>query len=56
MLQEGKMNKKVLFDGIWMTRGFPSLVTVGFIVEIETGIIVDYEVLVKYCDICSKHS
>ena len=37
-----------------MTRGHHSKVGVGFVVEVETGIIIDLEVLCNYCQQCSK--
>ncbi|KAL7635815.1 UNVERIFIED_CONTAM: hypothetical protein RMT77_013632 [Armadillidium vulgare] len=53
--EDGLMNIQVSFDGTWLTRGFGSLIGLGFVVEVETGIILDYHILCKYCNICNQH-
>ena len=42
----------VSFDGTWQKRGFTSLFGVGVCIDIMTGLVVDYEVLSKYCHAC----
>ena len=44
----------VSFDGTWHKRGFTSHYRVGVAVEIQTGLVVDYEVLSNYCQRCSN--
>ncbi|KAJ8673762.1 hypothetical protein QAD02_011490 [Eretmocerus hayati] len=41
------------YDGTWHTRGFASLFGVGFLIEYNTGLVIDYEVLSKYCHMCT---
>jgi len=43
----------VSYDGTWHTRGHRSLYGIGVVVEITTGLVVDYEILSKYCHMCS---
>ncbi|KAL7644095.1 UNVERIFIED_CONTAM: hypothetical protein RMT77_004918 [Armadillidium vulgare] len=52
--QEGLMNIEVSFDGTWLTRGYGSLIGLGFVVDVETGIILDYHILSKYCNSCTQ--
>ena len=42
----------VSFDGTWQKRGFTSLYGVGVVIEVTTGLVVDFEVLSKYCHAC----
>lgn len=37
-----------------MTRGHKSRIGVGLVIEVETGIPVDFEVLSNYCPLCTK--
>ena len=39
----------VSFDGSWMTRGHKSHIGVGFVIDCETGFILDYQVLSNIC-------
>ncbi|KAJ8680296.1 hypothetical protein QAD02_016083 [Eretmocerus hayati] len=41
------------YDGTWHTRGFASLFGIGFLIEYNTGLVIDYEVLSKYCHMCT---
>jgi len=43
----------VSYDGTWHTRGHRSLYGIGVVVQITTGLVVDYEILSKYCHMCS---
>ena len=45
----------VSFEGTWQKRGFTSLYGVG-VIDIMTGLIVDYHLLSKYCHACTKKS
>lgn len=40
------------FDGTWMTRGHKSHIGIRFIIDINTGTVVDFEVLSNFCYIC----
>ena len=44
----------VYYDGTWLTRGFTSLYGNGAVVEYETGLVVDFDILTKFCSVCSK--
>ncbi|GFX59663.1 uncharacterized protein TNCV_3754281 [Trichonephila clavipes] len=43
----------VSFDGTWLTRGHTSLIGVGFVIDMLTGYVVDFEVMSKVCRHCS---
>ena len=45
----------VSFDGTWQKRGFTSLYGVGVVIDIMTGLIVDYHLLSKYCHACAQN-
>lgn len=40
------------YDGTYHKRGFTSLYGLGFVFDVITGLIVDYEVMSKYCHQC----
>ncbi|XP_070174254.1 uncharacterized protein [Littorina saxatilis] len=42
----------VLFDGTWQKRGFTSLYGVGVVIDVLTGLVVDFHVMSKYCHAC----
>jgi hypothetical protein len=44
----------VSFDGTWMTRGHRSHVGAAFVIDCDTGFVVDYEVLCNCCEIYYK--
>jgi hypothetical protein len=44
----------VSYDGSWQTRGFQSNIGTGFVIEAETGFVLDYEVLSKFCMKCKR--
>lgn len=46
----------VSFDGTWHTRGFISNYGVGILIDDSTGLVLDFEVLSKYCQACALHS
>lgn len=50
-------NKKIIdiessYDGTWHKRGHTSMYGVGIAIDILTGLVVDFEVLSKYCHMC----
>lgn len=49
----GLLNVDVSFDATWMTRGHRSKIGAAFVIEINTGIILDFEVLSTYCHSCT---
>ena len=45
----------VSFDGTWHHRGFKSSHGVGVVMSVDTGEVLDVEVLSKDCSVCSKN-
>ena len=54
--EDGILQIEVSYDGSYAKRGFKSLHGMGYLVEVHTGFIVDFEVFSKYCEICQSHS
>ena len=48
----GPLQISVGYDGSWKTRGFHSLFGVGFVIEVLTGLVIDYVIQSKYCVEC----
>lgn len=48
------INISVSFDGSWQKRGFTSKNGVGCCIDVVTGLVIDFEVLSKYCRLCSQ--
>ena len=46
-------NITVSFDGSWHKRGHTSNYGFGAVSDVLTGLVVDYEVLSKYCGACT---
>ena len=44
----------VSFDGTWAKRGHTSLFGVVFVLSVDTGEVLDYYALSKYCKACSQ--
>ena len=44
----------VSYDGSWHTRGFQSQLGLGIVIDILTGLAIDYVILSKYCEFCTK--
>lgn len=42
----------VNYDGSWHKRGFTSKYGIGCVVEVITGLVIDFEVISKYCRGC----
>ncbi|XP_033609282.1 uncharacterized protein LOC117282699 [Cryptotermes secundus] len=42
----------VSYDGTWQKRVFSSLYGIGAVIDVLTGLVIDFEVMSKYCDIC----
>lgn len=49
---EAVLDVAVSYDGTWHKRGFTSLYGVGIVIDILTGLAIDYQVLSKYCQVC----
>lgn len=43
----------VSYDGSWHKRGFTSNYGVGCVIDILTGLVIDFEILSKYCHACA---
>ena len=43
----------VSFDGTWLTRGHSSLIGVGCVVEVITGLTLDFHVVSLHCQVCA---
>lgn len=50
---DGILNIDVSFDGTWLEQGRKSRIGVGCVSEINTGTIIDFEVLSKFCQVCT---
>ncbi|KAK3889782.1 hypothetical protein Pcinc_006343 [Petrolisthes cinctipes] len=42
----------VSYDGTWMTRGHTSHIGAGIVIEVDTGMVIDFEVLSNFCQVC----
>lgn len=42
----------VSYDGTWHKRGHTCLYGIGFAIDILTGLVIDFEILSKYCSKC----
>lgn len=43
----------VSYDGTWHKRGHTSNYGIGIVIEVQTGLVLDYVVLSKYCHTCA---
>ncbi|GFU92617.1 uncharacterized protein TNCV_4795451 [Trichonephila clavipes] len=43
----------VSFDGSWQKRGYKSLYGIGVVIDLLTDLVIDYEILSKYCTECT---
>lgn len=43
----------VSYDGSWPTRGHKSNHGFGCAIDIETGFVLDFEIMTKYCQVCA---
>lgn len=50
----GVLDIDVSFDGTWHKRGFTSHYGVGLVIEVYSGLAIDYEVLSNFCLVCSS--
>ncbi|KYN05934.1 hypothetical protein ALC62_03128, partial [Cyphomyrmex costatus] len=52
--QEEVQNIAVSFDGSWPTRGHKSRHGIGCVIDVETGFAIDFDIMSKYCEMCTK--
>lgn len=50
----GLIGITVSYDGTWQKRGFTSKYGIGCCIEVLTGLVIDFEVLSKFCNLCDK--
>ena len=50
--EDEKLNIAVSFDGTWLTRGHKSLIGAAFVMDIYSGMVIDFEVLSNFCRAC----
>ena len=50
---EPPLDVAVSFDGTWHKVGFTSNYGVGVVIEIQTGLVLDYEIMSKFCHACT---
>lgn len=46
------LDAAVSFDGTWAKRGFTSLTGIVFVISLDTGEVLDYHALSKFCQTC----
>lgn len=52
-IKEGDIiDLSVSYDGTWQKRGHTSLYGIGIVIETITGLVIDFEILSKYCHEC----
>lgn len=51
--EDDVINISVSYDGTWHKRGFTSNYGVGCVIDMDTGFIIDYCILSKFCRNCS---
>lgn len=50
---KGVLNIDVSFDGTWMTKGHKSHIGAAFVMDVISGMTIDYEVLSNFCRSCA---
>ena len=50
--RDGLRNIAVTYHGIWMQRGYASLYGVFAAISLQTGNVIDYQVLSRFCQFC----
>ena len=51
---DGFLEVAVSYDGTLMTRGHRSHIGLGFVMDVERGFVLDFEVLSNFCQECHK--
>ena len=52
--EDGVIDLAVSYDGSWMRRGHNSKYGLGCVIEIETGLVLDFVVMSSYCHSCAS--
>ncbi|GFV65131.1 uncharacterized protein TNCV_152591 [Trichonephila clavipes] len=52
--ETGVLDITVSFDGSWQKRGYESLYGIGVVIDLLPGLVIDYEILSKYCTECTN--
>lgn len=47
------LDVSVSYDGTWHKRGHTSAYGIGIVIDLLTGLVIDYEVVSKYCAMCT---
>ena len=53
--ENGILNISVSYDGSWQKRGHTSNYGLGAVIEINTGLVINYYVVSKFCQSCATH-
>ena len=48
------LNIAVSYDGSWLTRGHTSLIGVGSVIDVLTGLVLDTHVMSTFCHVCGS--
>lgn len=51
--EDKKLNADCSFDGTWLNRGHQSKIGAAFVMEISSGMVIDFEVLSYFCRACA---
>ncbi|GFY09397.1 uncharacterized protein TNCV_1942071 [Trichonephila clavipes] len=51
--ETGVLDITASFDGSWQKRGYKSLYGIGVVIDLLTSLVIDYEILSKYCTECT---
>lgn len=49
-----KVSVDVSFDGTWLTRCHKSLIDIAFVMDVYSGLVLDFEVLSNFCRACAS--
>lgn len=52
--EDGIIDTEVGFDGMYMTQGHKSHICIGFVIDMHTNIVSDFEVVCNFCIICHQ--
>ena len=53
IVNKSVIDTKVTYDGTWHRRGHVSKYGVGIVIDMLTNLVVDFEILSKYCHMCT---
>ncbi|GFT23585.1 uncharacterized protein TNCV_3510841 [Trichonephila clavipes] len=52
--QNNSVDITVSYDGTWHKRGYTSLYSIGIVIDAMTNLVVDFDILSKYCHECGS--